>query len=332
MILYGAVQAYIDGKHARGAVFETAAKVLRSFSKRVGDVPLDTITPAHILNFLNGPRTSYSTWCAKFSLLKVFFEYCSARGLVERSPMPPRIRAPLVFRQTFVSYIYTRNDLRLLFQATSAWESSSWQTLRTNRMDARTFRMFLLTLYATGMRTGEALTLLRNDVDVKRGAITIRGARSSRVRKIPIGPDLCARLSRHKRGLASVPSESPYFFVGKDGKALNENTLRVAFRKLRSLAGVQRYDGAIYQPRMHDLRAAFAVHRLTSWLRQGGDLNHLIPALSTYMGQCGLGSSERYLKLAPERFRTQLDKLSPQHPKRKRWRDDRDLMRFLDGL
>ncbi len=77
----------------------------------------------------------------------------------------------------------------------------------------------------------------------------------------------------------------------------------VAFRNLRRLAGVQRYDGATYQPRMHDLRATFAVHRLTSWLRQGGDLNRLIPALSAYMGQVGLGSSERYLKLTPERFR-----------------------------
>ena len=43
-------------------------------------------------------------------------------------------------------------------------------------MDSRTFRVFLLTLYATGMRTGEALTLLREDVDVNRSAITIRGA------------------------------------------------------------------------------------------------------------------------------------------------------------
>jgi len=329
---YGIIQTYIDAKHANGVVFETAAKILRSFSKKVGDVPLDTITPTHILNFLDGPRTSYGTWCVKFSILKFFFEYCSARGLVDRLPMPPRIRAPLALRQAFVPYIYTRNELRLLFEATSAWESSSWQTLRTNRMDARTFRMFLLTLYATGMRTGEALTLLRNDVDVKRRAITIRGGRSGRVRKIPIGPDLCARLRRYKRGLAGIPNESSYFFVGKDGKALRENSLIVAFRRLRHLAGVQRYDGAIYQPRMHDLRATFAVHRLTNWLRQGGDLNRLIPALSAYMGQYGLGSSERYLKLTPERFRTQLDKLSPQHPKRKRWRDDRDLMKFLDGL
>jgi integrase/recombinase XerD len=330
--LYRAVETYIDGKHARGIVFEEAAKILRSFSKKIGDVPLDTITPAQILDFLNGPRPSYGTWCVKFSLLRFFFEYWSARGLVDRSPMPPRIRAPLAHRQAFVPYVYTRSELKLLFRATSAWQNSSRQNLRTGRMDSRTFRVLLLTLYATGMRTGEALTLLRDEVDVKRRAITIRGGRFGRVRKIPIGPDLCARLRRYKRELAKLPSESTYFFVGKDRKALKEPALISAFQKLRRLAGIARHDGATYQPRMHDLRATFAVHRLTSWLRQGGDLNRLIPALSAYMGQCGLGSTERYLKLAPERFRTQLVKLSPQHPKRRRWRDDATLMKFLDQL
>jgi integrase/recombinase XerD len=199
-------------------------------------------------------------------------------------------------------------------------------------MDSRTFRMFLLTLYATGMRTGEALTLLREDVDVKRSGITIRGGRFGRVRRIPIGPDLCARLRRHKRGLASVPNESPYFFVGKDGKALKEPALIVAFRKLRRLARIERHDGAIFQPRMHDLRATFAVHRLASWLRQGGDLNRLLPALAAYIGQVGLGSTERYLAITPERFRKQLLTLSPQRRKKRRWRDDPTLMRFLAEL
>lgn len=333
MTLYGAVQTYVNGKHARGVLFEEAAKILRSFSKGVGDVSLDTITPAQILDFLNGPRTSYGTWCTKFSLLKFFFEYWSARGLVDQSPMPPRIRRPpLALAQAFVPYVYARNELRLLFRATSAWQNSSRQNMKTGRMDSRTFRMFLLTLYATGMRTGEALNLLRNDVDVKRSAITIRGGRFGRVRKIPIGPDLCSKLRRHKRGLAKVPSESPYFFVGKDGKALKEPALIVAFRKLRRLAGIERYDGAIYQPRMHDLRATFAVHRLTSWLRQRADLNRLLPALAVYIGQVGLGSTERYLAITPERFRKQLLTLSPERRKKRRWRDDPTLMRFLAEL
>jgi integrase/recombinase XerD len=57
----------------------------------------------------------------------------------------------------------------------------------------------------------------------------------------------------------------------------------------------------------------------------------MIPALSAYIGQVGLGSTYRYLNLTPERFRSQLDKLSPRRGKR-RWRDNPALMRFLADL
>jgi len=329
--LCGAIQAYVDMKRAHGVIFAKAAKDLRSFSRKVGDVPLSTIGTAQILDFLNGPRTSSGTWLKKFSLLKFFFEYWSARGFLNRSPMPP-VRPPAAQPLLpYVPYIYTRNEVRLLLRATTSWQKSSWQNRKMCRMDSRTFRVFLLTIYATGMRTGEALNLLQKDVDVKRGAIMVRGGRHSRPRTIPTGPDLQVKLRRYKRDRLMMRGSSQHFFVGKDAKALNENALRVAFRRLRRLVEIQRYDGAINQPRMHDLRATFAVHRLASWLRQDADLNRLIPALSAYMGQCGLGSTERYLQLTPERFRNQLVKLSPQRRK-KRWRDDAVLMKFLDQL
>jgi len=57
----------------------------------------------------------------------------------------------------------------------------------------------------------------------------------------------------------------------------------------------------------------------------------MLPALSANIGQVGLGSTDRYLSLTPERFRTQLDKLSLRRGK-KRWRDNPSLMRFLAQL
>ncbi len=38
-------------------------------------------------------------------------------------------------------------------------------------------------------------------------------------------------------------------------------------------------------------------------------MNRMLPALSAYLGQGGLGSTERYLSMPPERFRKQLVKL-----------------------
>jgi site-specific recombinase XerD len=124
---------------------------------------------------------------------------------------------------------------------------------------------------------------------------------------------------------------SPQFFLTKDRSQIKAGTASKTFQKVRKKAGVARDDGARYQPRMQDLRYTFAVHRLTAWFKHGADMGRMIPALSAYMGHHDLGAAERYLRLTPERFRTQLNKLSPQRGK-KRWRDDTELMRFLDSL
>jgi hypothetical protein len=54
----------------------------------------------------------------------------------------------------------------------------------------------------------------------------------------------------------------------------------------------------------------------------------MLPALAAYIGQQELASTERYLSLTPERFRKELDKLSPMRRKQ-RWRNNPNLMNFL---
>ena len=63
---------------------------------------------------------------------------------------------------------------------------------------------------------------------------------------------------------------------------------------------MRRSDGARYQPRLHDLRHSFAVHRLTSWYRQGADVQTLLPYLSTYLGHVNLAATQVYLTMTPE--------------------------------
>lgn len=73
-----------------------------------------------------------------------------------------------------------------------------------------------------------------------------------------------------------------------------------AFCRLRESAGVHRHDGARYQPRLHDLRHGFAVHRLVSWYRQGADVQRLLPQLATYLGHVHVAATQRYLTMTPE--------------------------------
>jgi integrase/recombinase XerD len=62
------------------------------------------------------------------------------------------------------------------------------------------------------------------------------------------------------------------------------------------------------KPRLHDLRATFAVHRLVSWHRSGVDLQRLLPQLSTYRGHINIQGTQRYLTLTPEPLREASDR------------------------
>jgi integrase/recombinase XerD len=322
MTLFETTRRFVERKRTLGYKYLKSASILSAFCAHVGDIPLDHITERQVTAFLAGPRTSTNTWRGKFGLLKIFFEYWAARGELQALPMPPiRPRCP----QTFAPYIYSRRELRLLLRATR-----SSQKRVECKIDSRTLRALLLFLYATGARTGEALSLLREGVDFEKAVLTIHGGRFNRVRHIPIGPDLQKILVRYERLAAQRTSGCANFFLTRDGRAINEFTLSKSFQRLRRIAGMIRHDGAS-SPRMHDLRHTFAVHRVSTWLKQGADLNRLLPALAAYMGQVGLGSTERYLSMTPERFRNQLTKLSPQRRKR-RWSDNPALMRFLAEL
>ena len=50
----------------------------------------------------------------------------------------------------------------------------------------------------------------------------------------------------------------------------------------------------------HSMRHAFAVHRLTTWYKEGKDVQKLLPQLSVYMGHRKLAHTSTYLTMTPE--------------------------------
>lgn len=323
MRLQQSVERYVEEKRATGMSFTNGNRRLLSFCRYVGDVSLDKIRPEQITRFLDGPRTSDLTWSHKYSLLRNFFLFWMARDLMRGLPMPPPRRPA---KRTFVPYIYSQAEVRLLLRNSRVAQSNVYC-----RIDARTLRTFLLFLYGTGVLISEARRILREDVDFKRGSVVIRNSREQPSRTIPLVPDLRTALKNYSNSRHRMNLEAPHFFLDKGDNILNEATLNETFQRLRRLAGIARHDGIAHAPRMHDLRYTFAVHRLTAWYRHGADLNRMIPALSTYMGYMNLSGASRFLTLTPERFRTQLNKLSPRQGRR-HWRDDPALMRFLSAL
>ena len=322
MKLSAGIEQYVIGKRARGYLFERGESSLVGFSRHVGDVELDQVKAQQVMTYLDGTITSIITWRLKYYVLLRFFGFWCSRGTMPPLLMPaPRSKV----RQAFVPYVYTRPELRALLKATA----QNQKPIRS--IDRQTLRTIILVLYGTGALVSEVLNLKHVDLDLGKGLMTMRSRSSGRSRELPIGTDLQDVLQRYMVWRCRKRFQSAYLFASKDDHPIPNRSLHNNFQRLRQFAGVLRHDGGTYQPRMHDLRYTFAVHRITSWIRNGADLNRMLPALAAYMGQVGLGSTERYLAMAPERFRKELDKLSPSR-RQGHWKDDKDLIEFLGSL
>ena len=296
MKLSQVVAAYIAHRQGMGMRFHTEARVLQSFCRALGDVSMQEITADQVLAFLagTGPVTSY--WERKHFALSGLYRFAVARGHVDRSPLPRTVPRP---QQAFVPYIYSREELRRLLDAVVVNDHPCC------RVDPDTFRMILLLLYGTGLRISEALALTLADVDLGARILCVRESKFYKTRLVPIGDDLLQILSSYAAGRRQEHAKpaSP-FFVSLGGTAVTRQNAEMAFCRLRVRAGVVcKAADARHQPRLHDLRHAFAVHRLVSWYRDGADVQRLLPKLATYLGHVHIAGTQRYLTLTPELLR-----------------------------
>jgi site-specific recombinase XerD len=289
------ITQYVTFRRTLGERCKTNENVLRSLCRTVGpQTRINRILVKDVAKFLagNGPITN--AWHVKYSALKGFFQFAVVRGYVNEVPLPverPK-RLPIL-----VPYIYSRAELRRMLDAIS-----SLRQLPT-RIEPQTMRAILLVVYGAGLRRQEVLDLSIADVDLPNALLTIRNTKFFKSRLVPIGKDLTKVLSDYARWRAAnhpAPGAETCFFLGRDEAAICQWTLDQAFSRLRKHAGVQRSDGGRYQPRLHDLRHTFAVHRLTSWYRQGLDVQRLVHHLSVYLGHAHLTDTQVYLTMTPE--------------------------------
>jgi integrase len=262
---------------------------LRGFGRCVGpNVEVANVSPEQVNSFLAGTGPITLSWHIKLSGLRSFYGYAVSRGYVGKAPLPAIVpkRPP-----TFVPYVYSHDELARLLQAAKSFGRSS--------LEPGTLPLILLLLYAAGLRVGELVRLDRADVNLPECLMKVRQSKFGKTRLVPFAPQLQkALLEHHNRHSAS--GEGAPFFAVRSGGRLKADTLRHYYRILCDQVGISRADGGRYQPRIHDLRHTFAVHRLTSWYRQGADVQKLLPLLSVYLGHVHIRATQVYLSMTPE--------------------------------
>ena len=155
---------------------------------------------------------------------------------------------------------------------------------------------------SSGLRCGEACSLAKGDVDLEAGILTIRHAKNGKGRLVPLHPSMTHMLRIfHDTAALRHPQYGGHglFWSLPEGRPMTTGLACRPPGRAPQAAGIS-HGGRGRGPRVHDLRLTFACHRLRNWVREGADVNAMMPVLAAYMGHADIRCTEYYLRLTAE--------------------------------
>lgn len=166
---------------------------------------------------------------------------------------------------------------------------------------AATWRTLIGLLAVTGMRSGEACHLGRDDVDLQAGTVVIADSKFGKSRLVFLHPSAVTELRAYARARdeAFPDPRAGTFLVNSRGGPLDKHNIQHSFAVLVAAAGIQTLP-ARRAPRLHDLRHVFAVATMLDWYRDGDNVQARLPVLSTWLGHVDPKSTYWYLQAIPE--------------------------------
>lgn len=226
-----------------------------------------------------------SSQARRLSALKQFYQFLYAEGLRGDDPTGV-IDAPKKARPLPKTLSVADVD-RLLEQAAAEAAEPGPQHFDKLRMNA-----LLETLYASGMRVSELVTLPATVMKKQERFLTVRG-KGNKERVVPLSRRAIAALAAFdaERQKVTGDDENPYLFASRG--AAGHLSRQVFARDLKGLAGRAGLRTTAISP--HVLRHAFASHLL----QNGADLR----AVQEMLGHADISTTQIYTHVLEERLR-----------------------------
>jgi len=206
--------------------------------------------------------------------------------------------------KTFTPYIFTHDEIERIMNVVDHLPFLP-QSKHYHLIYPMLFRM----LYGCGLRINEALSLQKTDVDLVNGILTIKKAKNSTSRLIPMSWSLTDYCKGYAENMGFDMFSEGYFYPSRDAGRYHRTPVYVKFKHFMKLAGI--FPEGSVGPRVHDFRHTYAVHALEKMINDGQDVYCTLPILSTYLGHRGIESTEKYLRLTEEAYGSIIDAIAP---------------------
>lgn len=294
------VECYLVERRRLGFGLRSQAYALRSFARHVRAIghrgPLTVEVMADWARRDSHGSSDPHTWARRLKQLRSFTRWL--QQFEPRTEVPDdAIFGRLPERQA--PHIYSEQEIVDLLAAARRLGP-------TPGLRGVIFETLFGLIACSGLRISEALSLHNEDVDLKRGMLTIHQTKFAKSRQVPMRLSTVEALRRYRwmRDLAgeSGQDDAP-FFVGtrgrRRGRPLDARQVHRIFADLREQLD-WRNRGTHHAPRIHDLRHTFVVRRILLWQAQGVDIDQAMLSLSTYVGHAMVTNTYWYLSAVPE--------------------------------
>ncbi len=249
---------------------------------------LKELKPTDISNYLKKLKEgglSSASLARNLAAVKGFLRYCLNEGIIEANPAQ-NISAPRLWRR-MPSVLSTGQVESILTAPTD----ETAQGVRDGAM--------LETLYATGLRVSELVSLQMKDINLDAGYLSTVG-KGSKERLVPLGEYATRRVTNYRSGARQdilKGKVSEYLFVSRFGKRMSRQSFWKIVKKYALKAGIRK------EISPHSLRHSFATHLL----EHGADLR----TVQQMLGHSDITTTQIYTHVAQTRLKEIYDKIHP---------------------
>jgi len=246
-----------------------------------------SLTPTEVRSYLAMLRDggySKSTVARKLATLRSFYKFLVRTEAIEASPVSV-IRTPKQDKR-----LPKCLDIEQVNALLAAPDGSTFLGARD--------RAILETIYSSGLRVGELVSLNVEDLDEFSEALRIRG-KGRKERICPLGAkalEAIAEYLRIRRARLGPVKRGP-LFVNKAGRRLSARSVRRKLDKYLLSAGIDVHVSP------HALRHSFATHMLNA----GADLR----SVQEMLGHASLSTTQIYTHLTTRRLKEVYDRAHP---------------------
>jgi integrase len=297
-----AAQEYLTMRRSLGYKLQEAGKRLLDFITFMEQRRASYITQSLALAWAKQPSAVLpGEWARRLSCVRMFARHRSATD--PRTQRPPAALLPYRPKRA-QPYMYSDEEIKELLRAALKLPAKSG-------LRPWTYHCLFGLLSVTGLRVGEAQNLELQDVDLRAGVLTIRGAKFGKSRLVPLHAStrrvLASYIARREQVWANRPVSS-YLFVSNWGNRLDGGDVRRTFYALSRQIGL-RGPSDSRGPRLHDMRHGFASKTLLRWYRAGENAEQRLPILSAYLGHVHWSDTFWYLSALPELMHEAMSRL-----------------------